>query len=259
MQREEETTVLTSLIPKRMIMPILAMSLIAVGTTQIIVSEAAEEKAVSVQQRQADIETELRIEMPDDALMQAPPEAIDFMPRQKGYHILVEKSERKMTMFVSGRGYRTYTIDLGFTPEGHKTRRGDGRTPEGEYYVCKRNTKSAYYRSLLISYPSPDDARQGVDSGLVNGSVLSAVIAAYQRGASPRRTPDWVAASVFTEKEAAPARGRTGRQAASPLPIKRWRRFLVSSRSGRRLPSDRRSGKAPTWPAAAWGLLQTSA
>lgn len=150
-----------------------------------MVSEAAEETAVLDQQRQAAIQTESPTEMSDEPLMQVPPEVIDFAPRQRGYYILVEKSERKMTMFVSGRQYRTYDIYLGFTPDGHKTRRGDGRTPEGEYYVCKRNTKSAYYRSLLVSYPSPGDARRGVASGLVRGSVLSAVRSAYQRGVSP--------------------------------------------------------------------------
>ncbi|MBI2844615.1 MAG: L,D-transpeptidase family protein [Armatimonadetes bacterium] len=113
------------------------------------------------------------------------PKTDDFTPRPKGYHLLVDKTDRKMTMFVSGKEYRSYTVYLGFAPTGHKTRRGDGRTPEGTYYVCRRNTESSYYRSLLISYPSLEDARNGVESGLVNKSTLDAVISAYERRSTP--------------------------------------------------------------------------
>jgi len=109
----------------------------------------------------------------------------DFMPRPKGYDILIDKSAREMKIFVSGKLYRTYTVYLGFTPDGHKTRRGDGRTPEGEYYISRRNEASVYYRSLLISYPSPRDTQRAVSSGLVNRSVLDAVISAYAKKATP--------------------------------------------------------------------------
>lgn len=152
---------------------------------QTITTEAAEEKAAPVPERQAVIQIEPSTRVSEEPLMPAPPRTLDFQPREKGYHILVDKTARKMTVFVSGREYRTYTTYLGFTPDGHKTRRGDGRTPEGDYYVSRRNAQSAYYRSLLISYPSPDDARQGVNSGLVNGSVLSTVTSAYRKGVSP--------------------------------------------------------------------------
>jgi murein L,D-transpeptidase YafK len=60
-------------------------------------------------------------------------------------------------------------VSLGFTPEGHKQRQGDGRTPEGSYYVDWRNPKSKFRKSLHISYPNPSDRmrarRVGVDPG----------------------------------------------------------------------------------------------
>ena len=113
------------------------------------------------------------------------PTAPDFVPRPKGYHILVKKSDRLMSIYVSGRLYRAYSIELGFTPDGHKIRRGDGRTPEGEYYVCKRNPNSAYYLSLLVSYPSPRDAKSGVENGLVGASTLNDVVRAYNNRSTP--------------------------------------------------------------------------
>ncbi|MEM7723501.1 MAG: L,D-transpeptidase family protein, partial [Pseudomonadota bacterium] len=50
-----------------------------------------------------------------------------------------------------------YEIELGFAPEHHKQIEGDGRTPEGRYYIDRRNPNSAFYLSLGISYPNAAD------------------------------------------------------------------------------------------------------
>ena len=52
---------------------------------------------------------------------------------------------------------RSYPIRLGFNPIGHKQFEGDGKTPEGTYTIDWRNPQSAYYKSLHISYPNPND------------------------------------------------------------------------------------------------------
>jgi len=52
---------------------------------------------------------------------------------------------------------KSYRIDLGFAPEGDKKFEGDGRTPEGEYIIDRRNPESRFYLSLGISYPSEED------------------------------------------------------------------------------------------------------
>ncbi|WP_039047042.1 L,D-transpeptidase family protein [Acinetobacter junii] len=52
---------------------------------------------------------------------------------------------------------RSYPIRLGFNPLGHKQFEGDGKTPEGTYTIDWRNPQSAYYKSLHISYPNPND------------------------------------------------------------------------------------------------------
>lgn len=113
------------------------------------------------------------------------PETPEFEPSARGYHILIDKSGRRMTIYVSGKIFRSYSVGLGFTPEGHKTKRGDGRTPEGVYYVCRRNSASTFYRSLLVSYPSPADAKYGVETGRVGAETLNAVVWAYHRRSVP--------------------------------------------------------------------------
>ncbi len=50
-----------------------------------------------------------------------------------------------------------YDIDLGFAPEGHKQVQGDGKTPEGNYRIDRRNPNSNFHLSLGISYPNAED------------------------------------------------------------------------------------------------------
>lgn len=94
---------------------------------------------------------------------------------QKHHHappadeIIVYKSERKMLLVHEGDIYRVYDIGLGQNPDGHKQKRGDYRTPEGEYYIDGRNPYSKFYLSLHISYPDEEDIvrakKKGVDPG----------------------------------------------------------------------------------------------
>lgn len=63
----------------------------------------------------------------------------------------------------------SYRVALGFSPQGHKEREGDGRTPEGDYRIDARNPRSAFHLSLRISYPDAADkaraAKLGVSAG----------------------------------------------------------------------------------------------
>jgi len=73
--------------------------------------------------------------------------------------IVINKSDRKMFLLSEGRVLEKYDILLGFAPEGHKQVEGDGRTPEGVYYINRRNPNSRFHLSLGISYPNAEDVR----------------------------------------------------------------------------------------------------
>jgi murein L,D-transpeptidase YafK len=69
--------------------------------------------------------------------------------------ILVDKSDRTLTLFSRGVPIRSYVgLQLGGEPEGSKHFEGDERTPEGWYTIDYRNPRSAYHLSLHISYPT---------------------------------------------------------------------------------------------------------
>jgi len=99
--------------------------------------------------------------------------------------IEVLKSKRQLILYSGDRIVKTYRIGLGFTPEGSKARQGDGRTPEGSYYVCSKNPKSQYFLSLGLSYPNEADASRGLKEGLINRIQFQQITAAIKRGGVP--------------------------------------------------------------------------
>lgn len=86
--------------------------------------------------------------------------------------IVVDKSDRKMWL-VSGRDVlKTYDIDLGRAPAGHKQFEGDGKTPEGTYFIDYKNPNSQYHLSLRISYPNAADRAYAESQGKPPGGDI---------------------------------------------------------------------------------------
>lgn len=102
-------------------------------------------------------------------------------------HIIVKKSERRLMLFDGDKQVRAYRIGLGFTPAGDKTRQGDGRTPEGSFYVCVKNAASKFYLSLGLSYPDKEHATRGLRDGRINQAQHNEIIRALTR----RQRPPW--------------------------------------------------------------------
>jgi murein L,D-transpeptidase YafK len=71
--------------------------------------------------------------------------------------VQVHKSARKMYLLHGNRALEVYDIGLGFAPDGHKQFEGDGKTPEGLYFIDRRNPESEYHLSIGLSYPNPAD------------------------------------------------------------------------------------------------------
>ena len=86
--------------------------------------------------------------------------------------IEVFKGERKMELKREGKTIRRYRVALGFSPERHKEREGDGRTPEGSYTVDARNPRSAFHLSLRVSYPDADDKAHAESLGVSPGGDI---------------------------------------------------------------------------------------
>ncbi|MDJ0640033.1 MAG: L,D-transpeptidase family protein, partial [Paracoccaceae bacterium] len=86
--------------------------------------------------------------------------------------IIVFKEARAMHLMHQKTVLKSYRIDLGFEPRGHKTVSGDGKTPEGLYYIDRRNPKSEFHLSLGISYPNERDTARAEKLGKSPGGDI---------------------------------------------------------------------------------------
>lgn len=108
--------------------------------------------------------------------------------------IVVMKGDRQMYLMHHDTVLRSFRIDLGFAPDGHKQFEGDGRTPEGRYYIDRRNPNSTYHLSLGISYPNERDREIASSMGKPAGGDI--FIHGGPRRGIDRRGPDWTAGCI---------------------------------------------------------------
>ncbi len=72
-------------------------------------------------------------------------------------HVVVHKAERKLYLYNGSRLLGEYKVALGLSPVGTKEREHDFRTPEGRYFLARRNTRSDFFLSIQVSYPNKND------------------------------------------------------------------------------------------------------
>lgn len=96
----------------------------------------------------------------------------DSPHNQRADGIVVDKQRRLMHLFWEDTLIKTYRIGLGSHPKGPKIEDGDGRTPEGSYFIDQKNAASRYHLALHISYPDQEDLNQARREGLNPGGDI---------------------------------------------------------------------------------------
>ncbi|MCC7320063.1 MAG: L,D-transpeptidase family protein [Rubellimicrobium sp.] len=125
------------------------------------------------------------------------------MPRLLSYDgppvtgIVAWKARRQMAVMSGERVLRTWHLQLGFSPEGHKQFEGDGKTPEGYYVVNRKNPRSQYHLSVGISYPNDADRAYAQSQGRNPGGDIFF----HGTPASVRNKPDWTAGCLAITNE----------------------------------------------------------
>ncbi|MDE3027292.1 MAG: L,D-transpeptidase family protein [Paracoccaceae bacterium] len=106
--------------------------------------------------------------------------------------IQVYKSRRIMYLMHDHTLLASYRIYLGANPTGAKQFEGDGKTPEGLYYIDRRNPQSSFHLSLGISYPNDKDKAAAEAAGESPGGDI------FIHGESGRATKqsDWTAGCI---------------------------------------------------------------
>jgi murein L,D-transpeptidase YafK len=109
----------------------------------------------------------------------------EFLPPMKNPRIVIKKKDRKLELFDGETLIKTYPAALGFAPVGDKEREGDGKTPEGEFYVHFKNEKSKFYLSIGISYPNVEAAKRGLAAKLITNKEHDAIVEAINNKKIP--------------------------------------------------------------------------
>ena len=71
--------------------------------------------------------------------------------------VVVKKSEARLYLKRDGAILAVLPVAFGGNPRGPKAQQGDEGTPEGRYLLDAKNAKSAFYKSIHISYPNERD------------------------------------------------------------------------------------------------------
>jgi murein L,D-transpeptidase YafK len=112
--------------------------------------------------------------------------------------MVLDKSDRLLTLYNDGEQVRVYRVALGRNPVGDKVRRGDGRTPEGSYYISGRNPQSKYHKSLRISYPDAAHRARAKRRGVSPGGdiMIHGLPRAFASVGALHRQQDWTEGCV---------------------------------------------------------------
>lgn len=120
----------------------------------------------------------------------APPVATDDLV------VVVWKSAFALGVYDKGALARNvdqdacWPVALGGNPVGDKVRRGDERTPEGEYRVTHKNPKSQFHLSLGLDYPQTKHADAGLAAGIIDQATRDRVATAHAARGMPVRTTE---------------------------------------------------------------------
>jgi len=82
--------------------------------------------------------------------------------------LTVTKSRYRLDVHRDGEPVKTYPVALGGCPEGHKTREGDERTPEGTYLLIPHHPSPSFGSCFYICYPNKKDAQKAWSEGRID-------------------------------------------------------------------------------------------
>jgi murein L,D-transpeptidase YafK len=99
--------------------------------------------------------------------------------------IVIKKMDRRLLLSTMDGSERVYAVALGKNWAADKAIEGDHATPLGEFYVCAKNPRSKYFRSLCISYPNAEDAERGLAAGLLTAAEHAQIVEAIGLGTMP--------------------------------------------------------------------------
>lgn len=108
-------------------------------------------------------------------------------------NVWIRVSKRRKTLYL----YRGMDLimqvpaDFGFNAVADKVRQGSRanpdhwRTPDGTFFVVRKNPYSKFYKAFVLNYPTAEDARRGLKQGLISKRQHDSIVQAEENFTSP--------------------------------------------------------------------------
>ncbi len=110
--------------------------------------------------------------------------------------IRVSKEKRRVYVYRGTELVNTFEADMAYNSFADKKRNGGEerpdhwRTPEGTFYVVHKNPESEFYKALVLNYPKVEDARRGLETGLISQAQYQAIKQAQEEFRMPPMNTD---------------------------------------------------------------------
>lgn len=87
---------------------------------------------------------------------------IDWSRTHDAVALVINKADRRLTIYRNGRPAGVFTVKLGFNGILEKRYQGDGATPEGQYRIIRKRDRgqTQFYRAFVLDYPNDEDRRR---------------------------------------------------------------------------------------------------
>lgn len=105
--------------------------------------------------------------------------------------IRVSKRQKMVFLYRGTELLFKFPADFGYNAFADKERRGsttnpdDWRTPNGTFFVSRKNPHSKFYKAFLLNYPTGEDAERGLNQGLISKQQHDAIVQAEKRFKTP--------------------------------------------------------------------------
>ncbi len=106
------------------------------------------------------------------------------------YYVVIRKSARNVALCSEGTNLDNFNAGLGFAPTGDKEWQGDGKTPEGVFYVPRVVPNSKFYKAFLLSYPDAADAERGLSEGKITEAQYDQIVFAQASCDEPSQSTE---------------------------------------------------------------------
>lgn len=103
----------------------------------------------------------------------------------------VSKKSRTLFVYRGTELVREIAADFGYNAFANKVKRGSlqepdhWRTPDGVFYVVRKNPRSQFYKAFVLNYPTAKDAERGREQNLISQAQYDAIVRAEEEVRMP--------------------------------------------------------------------------